>query len=719
MAQTRIPTPQLLYTLAKQVSRYELLDILLTKTELEYFKQALTSFQEWQAFIQLESTSPPLSEYQRAAFRVRVMLVEQLIPRLFGLGCPGLLERELVQTSTESENTSPRPNIHFEDNDNHLCLLDVYHTLEFDMAAMLEYKERLDEIQAQEAATQEQETPQEKKLALFHDMEQFDLKYLLKGIVENRDKTALSDRELKSLLLDVKSKSKWNGKSAQEDLYEACEKVLTELKNYTEHSFPFLTKVSKREAPDYLDVIKEPMDLGTMTRKLKHFEYKSKKEFARDLYLIYENCLEYNTNPASEYRKHAAAMRRKTDRLLIRVPDIEIKEERQLQDDFDFEEDSDHDLTEASPSVRERSVTHDSIADETIDTTHTHHSGKYPLKTTTLIQDTPLSHEGIDLDYRELLWLDKTKKTRAKINLDIEREYQSDFSNRHIIKPSPFDIERFAIMEHLYQQPHHVQKLARCSPIAFLKWMSRNEDIRLTSDEYNDALLSDLDSDDEQGSFFSKRSDKPKLSDQDRDDLFLPEYLPVFGLPDIEGLPSDYDSDEESEALKRPTFDSLPTTQSSQHGLSSLIHRNIDTLSKIRTTHSKCKLILNDTLPDPSPSDDDSDNESLSSPIDTPIPFPTTPSLPHIELNQKSVHCLLQRTIVSLLSHAGFEGVQGKPLNILTELMSNHLFDMFKILRHYWDDHNKTMTGEEIVAHALREGGVNQLDDLDSYVSGI
>ena len=39
----------------------------------------------------------------------------------------------------------------------------------------------------------------------------------------------------------------------QEELYEACEKVLTDLKNYTEHSTPFLNKVNKREAPDYFD----------------------------------------------------------------------------------------------------------------------------------------------------------------------------------------------------------------------------------------------------------------------------------------------------------------------------------------------------------------------------------------------------------------------------------------------------------------------------------
>jgi transcriptional activator SPT7 len=80
--------------------------------------------------------------------------------------------------------------------------------------------------------------------------------YLLQGIVANRQKTSLSDRELQNLLSDFKPhRSKWanDDRVGQEELYEACEKVLMDLKNYTEHSTPFLNKVNKREAPDYFE----------------------------------------------------------------------------------------------------------------------------------------------------------------------------------------------------------------------------------------------------------------------------------------------------------------------------------------------------------------------------------------------------------------------------------------------------------------------------------
>lgn len=40
-----------------------------------------------------------------------------------------------------------------------------------------------------------------------------------------------------------------------------------------EHSYPFLKKVSKSEAPDYHEVISNPMDLATMTKNLHNLQY--------------------------------------------------------------------------------------------------------------------------------------------------------------------------------------------------------------------------------------------------------------------------------------------------------------------------------------------------------------------------------------------------------------------------------------------------------------
>lgn len=80
------------------------------------------------------------------------------------------------------------------------------------------------------------------------------LKNLIARIDMKRTMVQASDAELRSLMSEVrKNRSKWasEDKVGQEELYEATEKVLSELKAMTEHSTAFLTRVNKRDAPDY------------------------------------------------------------------------------------------------------------------------------------------------------------------------------------------------------------------------------------------------------------------------------------------------------------------------------------------------------------------------------------------------------------------------------------------------------------------------------------
>lgn len=179
------------------------------------------------------------------------------------------------------------------------------------------------------------------------------LKHLIARIDAKREIVNASDLELRSLISEVrKNRSKWANeeKVGQEELYEAAEKVLTDLKA-SSHAFPFQNRVNKKDAPDYYAVIKSPMDLMTMLKKLKNFNYKSKQDFVDDLNLIWANCLKYNASPDHPLRRHALAMRKKTDQLVPLIPNIVIRdraeveaEERRLQNggaDADAGEDSD------------------------------------------------------------------------------------------------------------------------------------------------------------------------------------------------------------------------------------------------------------------------------------------------------------------------------------------------------------------------------------------
>ncbi|KAI4165048.1 MAG: hypothetical protein LQ342_001325 [Letrouitia transgressa] len=160
------------------------------------------------------------------------------------------------------------------------------------------------------------------------------LKHLIARIDTKRDQVRASDADLRSLMSEVrKNRSKWASEErvGQEELYEAAEKVLTELKAMTEHSTAFLQRVNKREAPDYYNVIKQPMDLGTMTKKLKAVQYKSKQEFVHDLNLIWSNCLRYNATPDHFLRRHAKFMQKETEKLVPLIPAITIRDRAEVE----------------------------------------------------------------------------------------------------------------------------------------------------------------------------------------------------------------------------------------------------------------------------------------------------------------------------------------------------------------------------------------------------
>lgn len=81
----------------------------------------------------------------------------------------------------------------------------------------------------------------------------------------------------------------------------ALEALLGELYKQ-EDSWPFLAPVSRKAAPDYYEIIKKPMDLGTMRHKLDSFKYTSDEEFIADGMIVFQNCQQYNQENTDEYK---------------------------------------------------------------------------------------------------------------------------------------------------------------------------------------------------------------------------------------------------------------------------------------------------------------------------------------------------------------------------------------------------------------------------------
>lgn len=89
-----------------------------------------------------------------------------------------------------------------------------------------------------------------------------------------------------------------NTKNKRKPEMKFCEEVLKELKhtkNWTLNQF-FLEPVDPvaLNIPTYHSVIKQPMDLGTMTAKLDSGEYESANAFKSDFHLMVKNCVKFN-----------------------------------------------------------------------------------------------------------------------------------------------------------------------------------------------------------------------------------------------------------------------------------------------------------------------------------------------------------------------------------------------------------------------------------------
>ena len=235
----------------------------------------------------------------------------------------------------------------------------LFYGLENDRDAMLE-QQRLEESERQVDAEMSGNHASTSNASAIKTLSQANLgtsslvlKHLIARIDQKRAAVSASDQELRNLMIEVKkNRSKWasEDKIGQEDLYEAAEKVLSEIKAMTEHSQPFLQRVNKREAPDYYSIIKHPMDLSSMTKKLKAIQYKSKKEFVDDLNLIWSNCLKYNANPEHYLRRHALAMRKETEKLVPLIPDIVIRDRAEAEAEERRKEAAEHEADGAEDS---------------------------------------------------------------------------------------------------------------------------------------------------------------------------------------------------------------------------------------------------------------------------------------------------------------------------------------------------------------------------------
>ncbi|XP_039989180.1 bromodomain-containing protein 1-like isoform X1 [Xiphias gladius] len=151
---------------------------------------------------------------------------------------------------------------------------------------------------------------------LRHDLERA---RLLLELIRKREKLKREEMKLQQSVLEVQL-------TPFNILLRA---VLSQLQEKDQYSI-FAQPVSIKEVPDYLDIIKNPMDFSTMRKRIDAHGYRSLEEFEADFNLIIANCMTYNAKDTFFYKAaqrmqdHGGAIlrraRRETERIGFDFP---------------------------------------------------------------------------------------------------------------------------------------------------------------------------------------------------------------------------------------------------------------------------------------------------------------------------------------------------------------------------------------------------------------
>ncbi|CAJ1071280.1 bromodomain-containing protein 3-like [Xyrichtys novacula] len=119
-------------------------------------------------------------------------------------------------------------------------------------------------------------------------------------------------------------------KSAQRgsEQLKYCSSILKELlsRKHQSYAWPFITPVDAKalQLNDYHDIIKYPMDLGTVKKKMTRGEYHDAQSFAADVRLIFSNCYKYNP-PHQEVVAMARKLQGVFERRFAKMPEEPVE----------------------------------------------------------------------------------------------------------------------------------------------------------------------------------------------------------------------------------------------------------------------------------------------------------------------------------------------------------------------------------------------------------
>uniref|UniRef100_A0A4W4HRG8 Bromodomain containing 3b n=1 Tax=Electrophorus electricus TaxID=8005 RepID=A0A4W4HRG8_ELEEL len=117
-------------------------------------------------------------------------------------------------------------------------------------------------------------------------------------VVSRRESTGRPIKPPKKDLEDGEALQPGNKKIKLNENLKYCDTILKEMlsKKHAAYAWPFYKPVDAEalELHDYHEIIKQPMDLSTVKKKMDSREYQDAQSFAADVRLMFSNCYKYN-----------------------------------------------------------------------------------------------------------------------------------------------------------------------------------------------------------------------------------------------------------------------------------------------------------------------------------------------------------------------------------------------------------------------------------------
>ncbi|VDB88911.1 unnamed protein product [Peniophora sp. CBMAI 1063] len=597
---------------------------------------------------------------------------------------------------------------------------------------------------------------------------------LLKALASSQKKGGEGDGDLRALLEQMQS-ARTAGKGAdsklKEEFQHSLEGVLLELRSVTMDNHDadaFLKQVSRIDYPDYYAKISKPMDLGTMLKNLKKGDYPTKRMFQDDLDLIWSNCLEYNSAENHPLRACALRLKRKADKLLQSITDIRERQNPDLDAVFPHSPSSGlgrakvNGVAHAVPVVaRTRTRTPSAMprsraGSGPVATVVGKKAEKDSLSYDAWIASPALrrSAEGMaHVRALEMLVDDAESGPDARARaIEALRDYIPP-SHAHLLinsaAHSPMDVESDSgevgekrKANGMLEPERPVKRQRTDSPdvsVGFasktegpdpldLWWAAQSSDLFLGNAMPPSRLLAD-------STPFPRPSPFPPQS--------VVSALPPLPTASASGsaaaaaslpTPAASQGTPTSSATaapaqlagkkrKRPRARAVPPPR--ETSLLARMNANINSIRRVRAAHARFAQIVE-------AGEDEAGGGGGGggaiggggAGIDAPMEveggnwtLPGGPSGPHgVDIGSTAAESCMRWTSSKVLEHVGFEGTSKSALDTLGSVMGEYISNLGRTLVFYADKYSGQMSGEEIILHALFEGGVRSPGELEGYV---